>query len=160
MVRSLSAALALTLALTAGVVATAPEPARAAVSKTALPDRQPDGATYSWLGSHLSPWSGTHTFGIGPRWTGQDFTAQPGALAFRMEYPGAIESVQVQSGPWRVESQDSNSFILTNTQPVTISGVPSSAVFVSGQFARTFVVGSMVRGDPNVFDIRSNARVS
>lgn len=169
MIRPISAALALTLALTVGTVASSPQPAAAAPAAvhSAVPDRQPDGATFEWHGSNLKSWTGTHFFGVGAYGSGQDFTAPAGSLAFRMEYPGVIESVVVRDGVWKVESQDSNSFTVTNSQPVAIrfgvyhntNHIPLSNIQVSGQFDRNFVVGSMVRGS-SALGIYSNARVS
>lgn len=162
MIRTLSAALALTLALAAGVVASAPQPAAAATKvSTALPDTSPPGSVFSWHKSNLRPWSGTHGYGIGVRWNaGQAYTAQPGTLAIRVEYPGVIESAQVSGGPWRIESQDLNSFTLTNTAAVHTGSANAATVSVSGQFDRNFVVPSLARGDQNVVDIISSARVS
>ncbi|TCJ23776.1 hypothetical protein E0W80_09455 [Microbacterium sp. PI-1] len=160
MIRTLSATLALALVLAAGAVATLPEPAVAAAPavKTAVPDRSPDGAAYAWHKSNLRAWSGTHGFGTGTRW-GHAITAPAGSLAFRVEYPGVIDSAQVVGGPWRIEAQDLNSFTITNTQAVHTGSSNAASVQVSGQFDRGFVVPSVARGDQNVVDIVSSAHV-
>lgn len=160
MIKASSAALALTLALTLGLVATSPQSATAAPASvsTALPDHSPDGAVYSWYKADLRAWSGTHSFGVGPRWS-LTYRAPAGSLALRMEYPGVIESAQVVGGPWRIEAQDLNSFTITNTQAVHTGSTNAASIRVRGQFDRTFVVSSVARGDQNAVDILSSAHV-
>ncbi|MDQ1175407.1 hypothetical protein [Microbacterium sp. SORGH_AS_0421] len=168
MPKLIAAALAVTItAVLVGGFTTAAEPAEAVTVKTSSPGVSEFTGPFRFTPDQLEGWRGSHFFGVdqnGPQNHGQDFVAQPGTLALRAEYPGIIESVTVKDGPWRIESQNSVSFVLTNRDPITIrfgnsqqvGETPRSNVEISGRFAPIFVYLELVRGPGNV-SIRSNA---
>lgn len=159
-------ALSITAALVGGF-ATVAEPAEAVTVKA-----QPSGVyeyrmPWKFEADKMREWRGSSFFGVdqnGFHNQGGDFVAQPGTLAIRAEYPGLIDSVRVKDGPWRIESQDRISFVLTNAEPITVrfgssmqvGQTPVSNVEVAGRFAPVFVYLELVRGPGNV-SIRSDA---